>query len=843
MNLEARRPSAIAGLTREEAAARLLRDGPNILPANRPKSLWSIALHVLIEPMFVMLLIAGGLYLALGDRAEAIFLLSFVLVIMTITLVEERKTQRALEALRDLSAPTATVIRDGVEMVIPSAEVVVGDVLSLREGDRIAADAVMQDGRLEADESLLTGESAPVSKSVETLAAQLYAGTVITKGRGVALASATATATEIGHIGSALASTREATSRLQSASRILVRRFAAAAILVSVALFLLNWLWDSHDILTSLLSGIALAMSILPEEIPVILTVFLALGAWRIARQKVLTRRVPAIETLGSITVLAVDKTGTLTQNRMHVAELRTQEARFADGESVLPAPLRELAYAAMLATPHDSFDPMEKAIRHFGSHWLEDTERLSADRRPSREYAIDPALLVMTRAFATAHESRHRLCAKGAPEAVLKLCTLSAAERTAIEHHVHEMAERGLRVIAVAESFWDGDDWPSSQQDFAYRFIGLVGLLDPPRPEVPGAIAECHDAGIRLIMLTGDHPVTALAIARAIGLSNTPRLLTGTDIETLADAELGARLRHTDVCARVQPVQKLRLVKVLQQHGDVVGMTGDGVNDAPALKAADVGVAMGQRGTDVAREAAALVLLDDNFASLVKAIRQGRLIYDNITKATRFTVAVHVPITMLALIPSLLHWPILLMPVQIVLLELLIDPACSVVFESVAESPTIMHRPPRPIEETPFRLFNLRHGVIQGAGVSLILLLGNLLALGQGGVPEQDRAAVFIGLLVSVFLLTLTNVDQGRPLWHALSGKSPWLLGMLAGLLVMLTLMMTMPGLRTLLGMALPNPTSLIYVAAMLTLSIAWLEGVRMFERRQKPVTGNKYS
>lgn len=832
--------NGVTGLTAEEAAARLRSDGPNVLPANQPKPLWAIALRVLIEPMFVMLLVAGGLYLALGDRAEASFLLSFVLVIITITLVEERKTQRALEALRDLSAPLATVIRDRRETRIPSAEVVVGDLLSLREGDRIAADGVVVEGHVEVDESLLTGESVPVGKTVRNHEAeQLFAGTVVTKGRCLAQVSGTASATAIGKIGHALVSTVEAKSKLQSAARVLIRRFATLALVISASLFLLNWLWDGHDVLTSLLAGIALAMSILPEEIPVILTVFLALGAWRIARHKVLTRRVSAVETLGSITVLAVDKTGTLTQNRMRVAELHTLEESFRDDGTPLAPSFTALVDTAMLATPEDSFDPMERAIRQFSAPWREEADETALNRFPQKEYAIDPHLLVMSRAFATAVDHRYRVAAKGAPEAVLSLCHLSRTEHEHIQQQVEDMAERGLRVIAVAESFWEGEQWPASQHSFAYRFLGLIGLIDPPRPEVAEAVAECRTAGIRLIMLTGDHPVTALAIARAIGLDDRPQVLTGADIDQLDDAGLGERLRHTTVCARVQPVQKLRLVHVLQQLGEVVGMTGDGVNDAPALKAADVGVAMGQRGTDVAREAAALVLLDDNFASLVRAIRQGRRIYDNISKATRFTVAVHVPITALALVPSLLHWPILLMPVQIVLLELLIDPACSIIFEAVPESASIMRRPPRPVDETPFHLPNLWRGALQGFGLALILLLGDTLVLQMGETPQLGRSAVFTALLVGVFLLTLSNCNLSRPLWTALSRHNPWLLVMLAGVMGMLALMMLVPPLRALLGMERPSIPIVLYTVSMLALSLLWLELVRLLVRRGAPGEG----
>ncbi|HEY8329309.1 MAG TPA: cation-translocating P-type ATPase, partial [Rhodanobacter sp.] len=376
------------------------------------------------------------------------------------------------------------------------------------------------------------------------------------------------------------------------------------------------------------------------------------------------------------------------------------------------------------------------------------------------------------------------------------------------------------------------GAAWPRSQHDFDFRFLGLVGFVDPPRPEVPAAIAECRNAGVRIIMLTGDHPATARAIARQVGLSERAEVITGVEMATLDDAALRERLRHVDLCARLKPEQKLRLVQLLREDGEVVAMTGDGVNDAPALKAADVGIAMGERGTDVAREAAALVLLDDSFASIVTAIRQGRRIYDNITKATRFVFAVHMPIIALALVPTLLHWPVLLMPVHIVLLELLIDPACSVVFEAEPAADDIMRRPPRAPSDSPFAAANLRYAVIQGLGFAGILLVGYGLLLGQEVDAAPSRSAVFIALVIGLFLLTLANRDVSRPALSRMPARNPWLARMFGGVALMLAIVVGVPFFRGVMGLAVPGTFTLLATAGMLAAAIAWLELLRRMTR-----------
>jgi len=826
-------PPAHRGLDPAEAARRLAAHGPNLLPGSAPRSMLAIAGGVLTEPMFLMLLVAGGLYLALGDRAEAAFLLSFVFVVIGITLAQERKTQRALESLRELSAPRALVIRGGEEIRIPGREVVVGDLLVLHEGDRIAADALLLDGHLDVNESLLTGEAVPVTKLPGEDTGQLFASTVATKGVGVAEVRAIAGATAVGRIGQALAATVEPASGLQRASRRLIRNITVVGLLLAAAYALLGWLWDGHGLLESVLAGIALTMAILPEEIPVILTVFLALGAWRISRHKVLTRRVPAVEALGAISVLAVDKTGTLTQNRMQVAELRLLDGSAHDRDArELPEPFHALVEFAMLATPADPFDPMEKAIQQFGLRWLTGTEHVHAEWAPEFEYALSPEILAMTHVFRGDTRDTHLLATKGAPEAVIDLCHLPDAEAAAILRQVEAMAERGLRVLGVARGEWRGEAWPRSQHDFDFRFLGLLGFVDPPRPEVPAAIAECRRAGVRVIMMTGDHPATARAIAREVGLSERADVITGAELDALDDDTLRERLHHVDLCARLKPEQKLRLVQLLRAGGEVVAMTGDGVNDAPALKAADVGVAMGERGTDVAREAAALVLLDDSFASIVSAIRQGRRIYANITKATRFVFAVHMPIIALALVPTLLHWPVLLMPVHIVLLELLIDPACSIVFEAEPADADIMQRPPRATTDSPFAAANLRHAILQGLGFAAILLLGYGALVGQGLDAAQGRGAVFIALVLGLFLLTLANRDASRPALARTAAKNPWLARMFGGVALMLALVIGVPFFRGVMGLAIPNAPMLLGSTGMLVAAIIWLELLRRTTR-----------
>lgn len=821
-----------SGLSSIQASDRLRRDGQNLLPGSVPVSAYKLVAEVVTEPMFLMLLFAGGLYFALGDRGEATFLLAVVFLIIAMTIFQHSRTQRQLEALRELSAPRALVIRDGVEQRIAGIEVVCDDILVLREGDRIAADADLLEGSLEVDESLLTGESVTVTKLAqgkrEPIDAQLFASTVVTKGYGRARVIATAQRTAVGKISSDLSGMTEVPSILQQRSRRLIRWLGTLALVLALAQIILNIWWNQTPLLPSVLSGIAFAMAILPEEIPVVMTVFLALGAWRLAKQKVLTRRVTAVEALGGITVLAVDKTGTLTMNRMSVSEIT--------GEPV------SVAWYALYASLLDTVDPMERALQVYchqeqvKKKWTNDLQaKIGEDA--VHDYALSTDLLAMTRVYKTEQANQYLLATKGAPEAIIELCQLTSSEQEIEHKKVAEMASRGLRVLGVARGGWTdlatdsgGPEvlWPASQRDFIFEYVGLVGFEDPPRPEVPDALARCQRAGIKVLMMTGDHLATAVAIARKIGLSEQPDSLTGPELDELSDQALQIRLKTLNLCARLKPTQKLRLVKLLQASGEVVGMTGDGVNDAPALRAADVGIAMGERGTDVARESAALVLLDDSFVSIVKAIAQGRKIDANIRKATGFIFSVHVPIIALALIPPILHWPMLLMPAHIVLFELVIDPACTLVFESEPEDRDLMDRPPRALSDSPFSLRAIVPSLWQGLGVAVAIVATYAWLDAKAWPQDLTRTIVMVALLLSILLIILANRDHDRSVFLGFTVPNIWMRRLTVAVVMVLIAVFSIPSLREVLRVVPLSVSEIFVLSVVMGGCVVWLELVR---------------
>jgi Ca2+-transporting ATPase len=838
--------SSFPGLLETEALERLKKEGYNELPSSKKRSIFSIALDVIKEPMFLLLIAGGGIYMLLGDVQEAVMLLGFVFIVIGITLYQERKTERALEALRDLASPRALVIRNGSPKRIPGREVARGDVIVLSEGDRVPADATLLSCiNLYIDESLLTGESVPVRKSSSSDISGMsrpggddlpfvFSGTLVVQGFGIAQTQATGINTEIGKIGTTLKMIDQEETLLQKETRKLVRNLAliglSLCVLVVVAYSLTRGNW-----LNGFLAGITLAMAMLPEEFPVVLTIFLALGAWRISQKRVLTRRVPAVETLGSASVLCVDKTGTLTLNQMSVKKIFSGENLFdlTNSKDALPEDLHEIVEFSIIASQTDPFDPMEKALRELGNRNLLATEHLHGDWTLVEEYPLSRNLLAMSRVWKSPDSDRYIIAAKGSPEAIADICHLDEKQRLSLAEKINLMAKEGLRVIGVARSAFSETSLPEGQHDFTFEFMGLIGLADPVRPGVPEAIRECFAAGIRVIMITGDYPVTAQNIASEIGLKDCNEVITGPELEKMDPLELRQRIKTVNVFARVVPEQKLLIVNALKANGEIVAMTGDGVNDAAALKAAHIGIAMGGRGTDVAREASAIVLLDDDFSSIVQAVRMGRRIFDNLKKAMVYIFAIHVPIAGMSLVPVFFNWPLVLLPVHIVFLELIIDPACSVVFEAEAEETNIMKRPPRTLGAPLFDKDMIAFSLLQGATVLLVVLSVYVLSLYRGQGALDARTLCFTTLIVANIGLILTNRSWFRGIFSTFNSPNAALWWVLGGAALFLGAALYLPFLKELFRFSTLHTLDIVICISAGITSILWLAMLKIFHNK----------
>jgi Ca2+-transporting ATPase len=824
----------LTGLSETEAQARLAAEGPNELPQPDRRTPLRIVLEVLREPMFALLLAGGAIYLVLGDIKEALILLAFALLSIVITVVQETRTEHVLEALRNLASPRALVIRDGIRKRIAGRDVARGDVIVLTEGDRVPADALLLEaGDLQVDESLLTGESVPVRKLASPNPAQamtgpgwedspsVFSGSLVVRGSGVAEVVATGANSQMGRIGQLLHRLEPEPPRLQTQTRRLVRFAAIGGGAVSLVVMVLYGLFRGGW-LEALLAGITIGMSMLPEEFPVVLTVFMAMGAWRISHARVLTRRSTAIEVLGSATVLCTDKTGTLTENRMSIAELRTAEGEWHRGEAG-PAgeSFQELVACGVLASSPEAFDPMERALRDLADSLSgPEVHSVGGGAKLLKIYGLRPELLAVTQVWRPDKGDSLTVAAKGAPEAISRLCRLSESEQADLQASVDAMATEGMRVLAVAQALYTQTELPDAPAGFAFKLLGLVGFADPLRESVPAAVLQCQLAGIRVVMITGDYPATATAIARQAGLAAT-EAVTGDTINGLDDAELIPLARRSAVFARIVPEQKLRLVEAMKADEQIVAMTGDGVNDAPSLRAAHIGVAMGGRGTDVAREASSIVLLDDDFGSIVTAIRLGRRIYDNLRKAMTFIVAVHIPIAGLALLPLLLGLPIIFSPIHIAFLELVIDPVCSLAFEAETEEADVMRRPPRSPSEPLLPLPLIGWGALQGL-LTFAMAGGMFVAATRNGMPDDEvRALTFVALVLGIFSLILVNRSFSSSLKLAVVRPNTALLSILLGVVAMLGLCLNVRALRELFrfGALHVDDLSLTIGAALLVL------------------------
>jgi len=832
---------ALQGLSQAEADRRLAALGPNEIPTSAGRGVLRIAFETVREPMFLLLIGAAALYLVLGDLGEGLFLMGGAMATVGLVVLQEARSERALEALRDLSQPRARVIRDKVEHSIAARDLVPGDIILIGEGERLPADGVLAAGEvLSVDESALTGESAPVSKRPlgpnESVAddvtpgaesgPHLFSGSLVVRGQAVAQVSRTGVDTALGRIGGSLAAIRQEPTPLQRTAGRLVTWLGVLA-LVFCAIVAITYGLVRGDWVGGMLAGITVAIALIPEEFPMVLAVFLALGAGRLAARQVLVRRSAVIEALGGATVLCVDKTGTLTRNQMQVARLWTEAGEtVVSGGEPLVGPAAALVDIAALASAVHPADPMDKAVRI-----LLETGGASEGgpaAEPERAWPLCPEMMAVIQVWRQAGDER-LAAAKGAPEAIFRLCRLPDAHVARLTAVVGAYAEQGLRVLGVASCRTDGD-FPDAPQAAPFAFAGLIGFLDPVRDDVPAALKEAQAAGICVVMITGDHPATALAIAKAAGLDTSGGVMLGDELAALSSADLASRLRDVRVFARVIPQQKLLIVQGFKAAGEVVAMTGDGVNDAPALEAAHIGIAMGKKGTDVAREAADLVLMDDSFASIVGGVRLGRRIFVNLRKALIYITAVHVPIAGLALIPIVLGMPQLLFPMHVVFLELVIDPICAMVFEAEPGGASAMQRPPRRRDEALFGSVQMVLALVQGSGVLVGVFGVYVWSLGQYPEPEA-RGAAFLALVVGNLVLALADASSTGVRLFAPHRKIYWIIAAAAG--GVLTLVLTIPQLAGIFEVAPPHPPLLLAALVIAIISGGWFGVARRLHNR----------
>lgn len=793
-----------SGLSSLEAKRLLAAEGYNELPREKQRRFFKIAFDVLKEPMLVMLLICTVIYFFLGDVQEAFVLLASVFIVIIITIYQENKTEKAIAALKSLASPRALVLRDGDYERLPGREVVRGDIIFLNEGDRVPADGILLwNNNLNINESLLTGESLAVAKTAGVLEAPLprpgdtpavgvYSGTLVVSGQGLAVVKAVGMNTEMGRIGALLEEIKEEKTSLQKSFARAVKIIFSIGVILCCIIIILTSIF-SGDWLAGVLSGITLAMAIFPEEFPIVLAVFTAIGAWRLSKNNVLVRQMNAVENLGAATVLCVDKTGTLTLNEMRVSKIFSA-GRLQDAAERLADSARETLKTGALASRRETFDPLEKAIRDARRHVYKN-ENIYAGLTYKKEYPLTDKLLAVVHVW----QDKNKLlaAAKGAPEAIIALCDLSAAEAESLEAQVKELAGSGLRVLGVARADFSGTSLPDNIQGFKWQFLGLLGFMDPVRPGAAQAVKECYEAGIDIKMITGDYSETGLNIAKQIGLNNHQRTLLGANLAGFSPAVLAQEVGQIDVFARMVPEDKLRIIKALKDKGQIVVMTGDGVNDGPALKAADIGVAMGSRGTDVAREAADIILLDDDFTSLVKGVKEGRRIFANLKKTTVYLVALHIPIAGLSFLPLLFGWPPLFFPVHIMFLELVTDPICSIVFEAEPADKDIMRRPPRAAKET---ILNRRAFLLAfGQGLTILAVCTAVYVYGfiSGWEQTMVRALTFATLIFSNLFLVIVNRSWSMNFFQAIAKKNRVLWPVMLSSLLFLAAALYIPALR----------------------------------------------
>lgn len=825
-------PFPFKGLSSGEVETARVKYGANKIEDKGNAAFWQLVKEAVTEPMFLLLLVCAAIYFILGQLSEAWFMLGAIIVVSAISFYQDRRSRMALNALQKYSQPSVTVIRDNHVVKLPSEEIVVGDHVVSSEGELIPADGVIRHcDDFVVNESILTGEAFGVAKDVTNGDSKVYSGTLVESGQSIFEVTEVGISTRLGQIGLALKDVSKPKTPLQLQISSFVKKMAAIGVGIFFLIWIINYLRDG-DVLQSLLKGLTIAMSVLPEEIPVAFTVFMALGAMRLMKQGVIVKETGTVESLGAATVLCADKTGTITENRMELHSIYDHKSQAVKaGDDWDNASSLAVINIAMWASETVPFDPMEKALHEVYAKWLPDQR---AQYEKIHEYPLGGKPPMMTHIFEN-KDGKRIIAAKGAPEAIVNCADLTPDEVKQILVVNDDMAKAGLRVLGVAEAIYEGNDFPEKQQDFRFKFLGLVGFYDPPRKNMEAVLKRLYAAGIKVKIITGDNPVTTTAIAKQVHFDGSDKVITGGELVNVEDEAFGSLVRDNNIFARMFPEMKLKVVNSLKQQGEVVGMTGDGVNDGPALKAAHIGIAMGKRGSEIARQASSLVITDDDFGKMVTAVAMGRRIYTNLKKAIQYIISIHIPIILTVAIPSILGWryPSIFTPVHVIFLELIMGPTCSVIYENEPIEKNAMLRPPRAMTDTFFNLKELTISIFQGTGIT-VATIGIYMYCVQSGYSESvTRTMVFATLIFANIFLTVVNRSFYYSVFEMFRYKNSLLTGMLLVTIALSAAIFYIPVLSGFFQLSSPGAKQLLIVAIAAFVSVMWFEVYKIFKRR----------
>ena len=824
----------INGLTDEEVAESRQRYGANKLLVKRKNWLLDISGKLAGEPMLILLLVTATIYFVTGNTGDGIFMSFAIVLVSAISLYQETRSNNALKKIKDLTQPACKVFRNGKIISIATEDLVIGDSFIVEEGNLIPADGtIVQANDFSVNESVITGESLTRYKSEKISDDRaVYQGTIVSNGLAVAVVTAIGNETRLGKIGESVTKIISEKTPLERQINNFVQKMVVAGAIVFLIVWVINYM-GTRDVADSLLKALTLAMSILPEEIPVAFTTFMALGSWRLMKMGLIVKQMKTVETLGSATVICTDKTGTLTENRMSLAKLYVLASdQFFDPATEPDETVKELIRYSMWASEPIPYDPMEIAIGRLYTSAVHPDERTLF--KMVHEYPLGGTPPMMTHVFKNTSGERI-IAAKGAPEALIDVSQLNEAEERLVRGAMDSLSSKGYRILGVGAGVLEGDSYPESQQDVKFVLKGILAFYDPPKENIPEVLKAFYQAGISVKIITGDNAATTTALARQIGFRAYENHLTGEALMKLTPSELQREVSAVNIFSRVFPESKLAVINALKGNNEIVAMTGDGVNDGPALKAAHIGIAMGKKGTEIAREAASLILLEDDLSKMVDAVAMGRKIYSNLKKAIQYIISIHIPIILTVLIPLLLGWiyPNIFSPVHVIFLELIMGPTCSLIYENEPIEQNAMQLPPRPFRKTFFNVKELTTSIVQGLAIATGSLLVYQYAVGQGYTEDGTRTMVFISLISSNIFLTLVNRSFYYSILQTLRNKNNLIPLIIVVTLLISGLLLYIPFLRELFGFIQPDASQLLLSLFVGFLSVIWYEVVKWIKRR----------